>query len=579
MSLISALNIAISSIDSLNTAIRTTSDNVSNANNENYNTRTVQYSTSQYGGVRVADIKRAVDDGLLRDLMNASSNNSYTGTLKTYYERLEQLTGTSDGVTALSDSMQKFVSAWQTFEASPETDAADRGVVLAGDSLINEIKRFSEGLNTIERSINIDIQGSVGDLNDTLAEIDKLNSQIVRDTSLGKPVSSLENLRDKQVEKLSGLMAVTTFKHHDGSLAVYSSNGIDLVDANPSVFTWDEATHQLTKTDSTKDYSTLLPDGKLSAQIGFVRTDQNAVTSADGSIGVIKKLRNQLDEFAYSLVDNSTNTIVGTTQTGSGSNLVTDFGLSNGDTFNVTVIDSTPTTTVTGITIGPGAGQVDTVPELLTALNAITGVSARINAHGFLEISTTEQSLQIDDTGGTPMADLGITTGTAFTPRNPPTFARAYQDATANAGEATNFFEAMTGTTPDNVTRSNIRVNDTLFSGAEAVKKLSGNTVVQALTSPQRDMVGSGLALRNETYTGLAGGILVDLTSKSKNFSDSAEIQQMRYETTTTALRNEVGVNIDKEMAQLQILQNSYSATARVMSTVNEMFRALENAV
>lgn len=579
MSLISALNIAISSIDSLNTAIRTTSDNVSNANNENYNTRTVQYSTSQYGGVRVADIKRAVDDGLLRDLMNASSNNSYTGTLKTYYERLEQLTGTSDGVTALSDSMQKFVSAWQTFEASPETDAADRGVVLAGDSLINEIKRFSEGLNTIERSINIDIQGSVGDLNDTLAEIDKLNSQIVRDTSLGKPISSLENLRDKQVEKLSGLMAVTTFKHHDGSLAVYSSNGIDLVDANPSVFTWDEATHQLTKTDSTKDYSTLLPDGKLSAQIGFVRTDQNAVTSADGSIGVIKKLRNQLDEFAYSLVDNSTNTIVGTTQTGGGSNLVTDFGLSNGDTFNVTVIDSTPTTTVTGITIGPGVGQVDTVPELLTALNAITGVSARINAHGFLEISTTEQSLQIDDTGGTPMADLGITTGTAFTPRNPPTFARAYQDATANAGEAANFFEAMTGTTPDNVTRSNIRVNDTLFSGAEAVKKLSGNTVVQALTSPQRNMVGSGLALRNETYTGLAGGILVDLTSKSKNFSDSAEIQQMRYETTTTALRNEVGVNIDKEMAQLQILQNSYSATARVMSTVNEMFRALENAI
>ena len=33
------------------------------------------------------------------------------------------------------------------------------------------------------------------------------------------------------------------------------------------------------------------------------------------------------------------------------------------------------------------------------------------------------------------------------------------------------------------------------------------------------------------------------------------------------------GVNMDEEMAHLLSLQNAYSANARVMSTVNEMYR------
>jgi flagellar hook-associated protein 1 FlgK len=39
------------------------------------------------------------------------------------------------------------------------------------------------------------------------------------------------------------------------------------------------------------------------------------------------------------------------------------------------------------------------------------------------------------------------------------------------------------------------------------------------------------------------------------------------------------GVNIDEEMAHLLSLQNAYSANARVMSTVNEMYKTLMQAV
>ena len=71
MSLIGALNIAVSSVSSLNAAIKTVSDNVANADNEDYNAREVNFGNLQTGGVYVLDIQRRVNEGLFSDLQGA----------------------------------------------------------------------------------------------------------------------------------------------------------------------------------------------------------------------------------------------------------------------------------------------------------------------------------------------------------------------------------------------------------------------------------------------------------------------------------------------------------------------------
>ncbi len=87
--------------------------------------------------------------------------------------------------------------------------------------------------------------------------------------------------------------------------------------------------------------------------------------------------------------------------------------IANGNTFTVAVGGGPATT----ITIGNGAGEVDTGNELLVALNAITGIEAFITPGGELEIRANNpgQDIVITDTGGTPAADLGIA-GTAAAP-------------------------------------------------------------------------------------------------------------------------------------------------------------------
>jgi flagellar hook-associated protein 1 FlgK len=41
----------------------------------------------------------------------------------------------------------------------------------------------------------------------------------------------------------------------------------------------------------------------------------------------------------------------------------------------------------------------------------------------------------------------------------------------------------------------------------------------------------------------------------------------------------DVGVNLDQEIANLQIVQNAYAASARLLTVVQQMFDQLQNAV
>ena len=58
-----------------------------------------------------------------------------------------------------------------------------------------------------------------------------------------------------------------------------------------------------------------------------------------------------------------------------------------------------------------------------------------------------------------------------------------------------------------------------------------------------------------------------------------ADGQDVVLSTLQEKMSTSSGVNIDEEMAHLLSLQNAYSANARVMSTVNEMYQTLMQAM
>jgi flagellar hook-associated protein 1 FlgK len=127
--------------------------------------------------------------------------------------------------------------------------------------------------------------------------------------------------------------------------------------------------------------------------------------------------------------------------------------------------------------------------------------------------------------------------------------------------------------------RYDFQLNSALTSGTLQLKQNSASDVVNALTTTNRNFLASGVALTGVSYSGMMGGVIGAQTTAAKQVSDQASfntdtltMSQQRYQTNT-------GVNLDTEIANLQVLQNSYAASARLLTVVQQMFDSLETAV
>ena len=88
-----------------------------------------------------------------------------------------------------------------------------------------------------------------------------------------------------------------------------------------------------------------------------------------------------------------------------------------------------------------------------------------------------------------------------------------------------------------------------------------------------------GLSAERTSLTDFAAGIIATAATKASVASNSYEFQSNLVTDLGNRIQNEAGVNLDEEMSDLIIFQRAYSASARVISTVDELFDTLLNAV
>ncbi|MDG4718304.1 MULTISPECIES: flagellar hook-associated protein FlgK [Thalassospira] len=88
-----------------------------------------------------------------------------------------------------------------------------------------------------------------------------------------------------------------------------------------------------------------------------------------------------------------------------------------------------------------------------------------------------------------------------------------------------------------------------------------------------------GLSGERTSLTDYAAGIVATAATKTQVAESTYEFQSGLVTDLSTRIQNEAGVNLDEEMSDLIIFQRAYSASARVISTVDELFDALLNAV
>lgn len=161
----------------------------------------------------------------------------------------------------------------------------------------------------------------------------------------------------------------------------------------------------------------------------------------------------------------------------------------------------------------------------------------------------------------------------ATKPGEPTSFADAYDEASPLAdGEQDNQF--FTGSD-----RFSIAVNANLLNNTAKVKKSAIDGLVSAINATGRNFSADGLKMTDTSYSGMGSAITGTWMAAAQTANEKQDSNKTSMQLLTERYQSQTGVNIDEEIAQLQQLQTSYQASARVMQVANAMFDALEAVV
>ncbi len=102
--------------------------------------------------------------------------------------------------------------------------------------------------------------------------------------------------------------------------------------------------------------------------------------------------------------------------------------------------------------------------------------------------------------------------------------------------------------------------------------------LISALTSTRDFDVGAGLDSQ-QSLTSYATASVGWLAAQRQQATSAATYQSTLLSQTSQALSNATGVNLDDQLSKMLDLENSYQASAKLLSTVDAMYKALFQAL
>lgn len=563
MSLFGTIQIASNSLNAAQLGLQVTGNNIANANTPDYiRQRLIEQPavTARQGdlllglGVKVTGVQQVIDKFLDERARNAASDVASSGTQAGIYTQLESAINEL-GDQDLSTQLTGFFGSLQDVLNQPDSVAARNVAVQKGQSLTNAIQRLDGQVRSIHNTVNQEIVGTASDLNNLLTDVAKLNVQIVQLEGGGTSGSDAVGLRDRRADDLNQLAQITDIKvleQPTGDVTVYSGG----------------------------DYLVSLGTAR---QIGVVTEEQSGLqvshlvvnethaplSTGSGSIGGLTTARdNILQGFISGLNDLSKSLINDFNKVYSGgqgltgfSQVTSDRAVSSGTipldtaglpfpvtsgTFQIqTSNKQSNQTNTTDIHIDLAGLDTDTsLQSLANQIDAINGISASVTNTGQLQITSDSPDVTFafsGDNSGT-LAALGLNT----------------------------FFS---GTGPQDISVSQIVKNDpakmAISSGGVGANSTNGALLANFLNAP----APNGGASLSDSYQQLVGNVALASQSASaaadgfRSFQQSLDGQRQAIS----------GVNIDEEAVRMIEYQRTYQASAKVISTINDMIQTLLN--
>ncbi|MBN9601873.1 MAG: flagellar hook-associated protein FlgK [Afipia felis] len=615
MGLTQALATAMSGLRANQAALTLVSSNVANVETPGYVRKSVNQVQTTTGtgsaGVTVTGVNRELDVYVQKQVLTETSGASYASTLANALQRLQGIYGDPSSDTTLEAAFNQLTAALQALSTTSDSPAARTTAVNAAQSLAQMLNSASAGIQSLRADAESSIKSSVDAANNAMKQIATINNQLLGTTGDDAAAASLLDQRDQYVAQLSQLMDIRVITNDRNQVTVFTNSGVQLVGSEAATISFDAQGTVTPNTTWSSDPSkstlgTLTLTFPHGGDIDLIAT--NSIRS--GSIAANLQLRDQtlvqaqaqIDQLAASMASALSDKVTsGTKADGPPANFSLDLtGLQNGNNVQFTYTDSANKThTVTLVQVND--------PSVLPLKNSATndpndevfgvdfsqGVGAVISqlngmfgGAGLQFSNPTGETLQISgDAGGNAVVNSATSTITMtnLTSGNPelPLFV---DNGVPYTGAITATGSQQTGLA------GRISVNNLLLAdpsrmiiygaGTQSGDTTRSDFILSKLTqssyyvSPQ-----TGIGSSSTPFKGTMLSFLQQFTTMQGQAAASAQQladgQNVVLSTLQNKLNSSSGVNIDEEMAHLLALQNAYSANARVMSTVKDMFDSL----
>ena len=563
MSLFSTLQVASGALQANQIGLQVVGQNIANDNTPGYSREVVNYvpaPTQQIGnislgtGVQVQGVVQVVDKYLEERLRGANSDVANSSTQSQTYQNLENIVGAL-GNNSVDANMNTFFSSISDILNQPGNTSTLNLAVLQGQTLAKGINSMATRVMQARSDLNDQVSGMTSSMNELLTQVAGLNTQIVAMEGGNSETSQAVGLRDQRSEdltQLSNMVGITVQEQADGSDNVFVGGNYLVFGGTAQQV---ETTYQENNGLSAANISIVDTNAPLSAQSGQLA---GLVTSRDQVLG---GYLNQLNSFAGTLAFefnkaysqgqglNGFTSVTSTYPATSASAPLDAAGLPftpvNGSFQVQTLNQQTGVTATTTIQVDlNGLDKNETsLNSIASQINAINGLSASVTPSGNLTINTTSPSVQFSfakDTSGA-LAALGLNT----------------------------FFTGSTA--------SDLGVNQTLVNNPALFA--TSTTGIGADTSNAvtlANFINQPLASQNgQTIGQLNDQIVGDVTQQSAvaqslSTGDQTFQQTLQGQETATS-----GVSIDEEATNMIMLQQSFQASAKLISTISDLLNTL----